>query len=429
MNQTPSTPSPDPTTNPDPTKNPDPTTNPALTTNPVEMTPREMRREAIEGAESVVVKVGTRVLTTPDGKLDLRRIDVLAAQLCRIADTGRQVLMVSSGAVGAGLGKLNLDQRPTGLAQLQAIAAIGQTELIQAYDRGLAKHNRHAAQVLLTAADLRRRTGYLHVRNALTQIHSFGAIAIINENDSVAVSELKTTFGDNDRLAAQVAGLLGDAMLIILSDIEGLFDGDPANPTSKRIDIVESIDDTILGMAQDHRSSSSKGGMASKLKSAQTACSYGHPTIIAPGRVDDVLDRIFALESVGTLFVAPPNPIRGRRRWIATAASVVGSLQLDAGAAEAVRYRGKSLLAIGVTGVVGTFKRGSVVKLEDPWGQEVARGLCNYPSNDVLRILGQPSEMIHEILGHCPYENVIHRDNLVLSIHDTPDKLEGSSPA
>lgn len=413
MNQTPSTPSPNPAGNQGPAAN------------PVAMTPLEIRREAIVGAESVVIKVGTRVLTTPDGKLDLRRIDVLAAQLCRIADTGRQVLMVSSGAVGAGLGKLNLDQRPTGLAQLQAIAAIGQTELIQAYERGLAKHGRHAAQVLLTAADLRRRTGYLHVRNALTQIHSFGAIAIINENDSVAVSELKTTFGDNDRLAAQVAGLLGDAMLIILSDIEGLFDGDPANPNSKRIDIVESIDDTILGMAQDHRSSSSKGGMASKLQSAQTACSYGHPTIIAPGRVDDVLDRIFALESVGTLFVAPPNPIRGRRRWIATAASVSGSLQLDAGAAEAVRYRGKSLLAIGVTGVVGTFKRGSVVKLEDPWGQEVARGLCNYPSSEVLRILGQPSEMIREILGHCPYENVIHRDNLVLSIHDTPDELNG----
>ena len=373
------------------------------------------RREVIENARSVVVKVGTRVLTTEDGKLDRRRIDLLAAQLSRIADTGRQVVMVSSGAVGAGLAKLGLDQRPTGLAQLQAIAAVGQTDLIQAYEHSLEARGHHAAQVLLTASDLRRRSGYLNVRNALTQIHAYGSIAIINENDSVAVQELMTTFGDNDRLAAQVAGLLSDAMLIILSDVDGLYDGPPTDPSSKCIDVVETIDDKVLAMAQDHRGVHSKGGMASKLEAAQVATSHGHPTIIAPGRDDDVLNKIFSEVAIGTLFMPPSKSIRGRRRWIGSAARVAGSLLLDSGAATAVCKNGGSLLAIGITKVNGSFPRGSVVSLHDPSGQEIARGLCNYPSSEVEKILGQPSDKISEILGHRPYENVVHRDNMVLT--------------
>lgn len=375
----------------------------------------EARRAVIEHTRSVVVKVGTRVITTPAGKLDRRRIDLLSAQLCRIADTGRQTLMVSSGAVGSGLGKLGLDQRPTGLAQLQAIAAIGQTDLIQAYDASLTAMGRHAAQVLLTAEDLRRRSGYLHVRNALTQIHAYGAIAIINENDSVAVAELMTTFGDNDRLAAQVSGLLTDALLIILSDVDGLYDGPPSNPASKRIELVEAIDERILSMAQAHRSSSSKGGMSSKLEAAQVATSYGQPTIIAPGRDDQVLDKIFAEIPIGTLFLPPARAIRGRRRWIGTAARIAGSLSLDAGAAAAVCKNGSSLLAIGITRVNGSFQRGSVVSLHDPAGQEIARGLCNYPSSEVEKILGLASDRIAAVLGHRPYECVVHRNNLVLT--------------
>ncbi len=374
----------------------------------------ETRRAVIENARSVVVKVGTRVVTTAEGKLDRRRIDLLAAQLSHIADTGRQTVMVSSGAVGAGLGKLGLDARPTGLAQLQAVAAVGQTDLIEAYESSLKKHGRHAAQVLLTASDLRRRSGYLNVRNALTQIHEYGAIAIVNENDSVAVSELMTTFGDNDRLAAQVAGLLSDAMLIILSDVDGLYDGPPEDPKSKRFEMVESIDDRIMAMAQDHSASHSKGGMASKLEAAQVATSHGQPTIIAPGRDDQVLDKIFSEVAIGTLFVPQEKTIRGRRRWIGTSARVAGSLSLDDGAASAVRNNGSSLLAIGITKVSGSFQRGSVVSLHDPSGQEFARGLCNYPSSEVEMILGQPSHRISEILGHRPYESVIHRDNLVL---------------
>lgn len=376
--------------------------------------PTETRRLVIEHTRSVVVKVGTRVITTEEGQLDRRRIDLLSAQLCRIADSGRQTLMVSSGAVGAGLGKLGLAERPSGLAQLQAIAAVGQTDLIQAYESSLSKMGRHAAQVLLTAADLRRRSGYLNVRNALTQIHAFGAIAIINENDSVAVSELMTTFGDNDRLASQVAGLLSDAILIILSDVDGLYDGAPSDPGSKRLEIVDQIDDKILSMAQIHKSSRSKGGMASKLAAAKVATSHGHPTIIAPGRDDQVLDKIFAGEGIGTLFLPPERSIRGRRRWIGTAATVSGSLVLDPGATKAVCQAGSSLLAIGIQAVHGTFQRGSVVSLVDPDGREIARGLSNYPSSEVAKILRQPSDKISEILGHRPYECVVHRNNLVL---------------
>jgi glutamate 5-kinase len=378
-------------------------------------TTKALRRAAIERARSVVVKVGTRVITRPDGKLDRHRIDLLSAQLCRIADTGRQTVMVSSGAVGAGMGKLGLEQRPAGLAQLQAVAAIGQTDLMQAYQASLAKMSRHASQVLLTAEDLRRRSGYLNVRNALIQIHAYNAIAIVNENDSVAVSELMTTFGDNDRLAAQVAGLLPDAMLIILSDIDGLYDGPPDHPDSKRIELVKTIDDSTMALAQDQQSTHSKGGMSSKLEAAQVATSHGQTTIIAPGRDDQVLDKIFSDVPIGTLFIPPEKSIRGRRRWISSAARVSGSLTLDQGAVDAVCNQGRSLLAIGITDSSGAYQQGSVVSIHNTTGQEIARGLTNYPSSDVHKIIGQPSECISEILGHRPYENVVHRDNLVLS--------------
>lgn len=381
--------------------------------------PESHFRRVLAQARSVVVKVGTRVLTDSDGRLDLRRIDLLSAQLCRIADTGRQTIMVSSGAVGAGLGKLGLDQRPAGLAQLQAIAAIGQTDLIQAYESAISKRGRHAAQVLLTAADLRRRSGYLNVRNALTQIHEYGSIAVINENDSVAVSELMTTFGDNDRLAAQVAGLLNDAILIILSDVDGLYDGPPHDPASRRIELVPTIDERILSLAEDHSGTHSKGGMATKLQAARMATSHGHPTIIAPGRDDQVLDKIFSDQALGTLFLPPERSIRGRRRWIGGAARVAGSLTVDDGAARAVCQKGSSLLAIGISEVNGQFQRGSVVSLYTTGGKEIARGLCNYPSTEVARIMGQPSDRIAGILGHRPYESVIHRDNLVLTGSDT----------
>ena len=377
----------------------------------------QIRQKIIGDTTSVVVKVGTRVLTTPDGRLDRKRIGLLAKQLCRLADAGRQVVMVSSGAVGAGMGKLGLTKRPSGLAQLQAVAAVGQTDLIQAYESAIAAEGRHAAQVLLTPSDLRRRSGYLHVRNALSQIHDFNAIAVVNENDSVAVAELMTTFGDNDRMAAQVAGLLADCLLVILSDVDGLFTGPPEESGSTKIDVVETLDEDVFSLARDPSNldgkSLSKGGMTSKLMAAQLATSHGHNVIIAPGRDDQVLDKIMAGEEIGTLFLAQRS-IRGRRRWIGGSASVEGTLRVDAGAAKAVCETGSSLLAIGILSVEGDFSEGSVVSIQDESGTEIARGLSNYPSKELQQILGQPSDQIASILGHRPYESVIHRNNLVL---------------
>lgn len=378
----------------------------------------DLRRVAIENAGAIIVKVGTRVLTDSRGGLDHRRVGMLSEQLCRIADTGRQTILVSSGAVAAGVAKLGLPERPQVLARLQAVAAIGQADLIQAYERALAPSGRHAAQVLLTLGELRRRNAYLNVRNTLHQIHQLGAIAIINENDSVAVAELQTTFGDNDRLAAAVSGLLPAALLVILSDVEGLFDGRPEEPSSRLLDVVPRIDGSILALARDKLSGVSKGGMFSKLKAAMQATSYGHSTIIAPGRDDQVLDKVLAAQPVGTLFLPHPRSVRGRRRWIGSAAPVAGELVVDHGAAKAICHQGASLLAVGIRGVKGSFPRGSVVSIQDLTGQEIARGLVNYRSDEILSIRGLPSEQIQAVLGKCPYESVVHRDNMALAAEE-----------
>lgn len=373
------------------------------------------RRDAITDATSVVVKVGTRVLTNSSGKLDLHRIEALAQGLCEIAESGRQTIIVSSGAVGAGMGKLGLTERPTGLSRLQAVAAVGQTDLIQAYELAFARCGRHAAQVLLTRSDLKRRDAYLHVRNTLARLHDYGAITVVNENDSVAVSELRTTFGDNDRLASQVAGLLENALLVILSDIEGLFDGPPDQPESQKIDLVETLDSEVLGLASDQQNSVSKGGMGSKLSAAQLATSHGQHVIIGPGKEDQVLQKILRAETIGTLFLPQPNEIRGRRRWIGGSADPEGRLLVDAGAAKALQDNGSSLLAIGIRKVVGDFDAGAVVSVVDPSGIELARGLCNYKSKDAKLICGKANEAIAKTLGKCPYDSVVHRDNMTLT--------------
>ena len=377
---------------------------------------KEHRKRAIDAAEAVVVKVGTRVLTDGRGMLDHHRIAALAAQLCRLADTGRQTILVSSGAVGAGVAKLGLGERPQLLSRLQAVAAIGQADLIQAYERALAPSGRHAAQVLLTAGDLRRRSSYLNVRNALRQIHALGAIAIVNENDSVAVAELSTTFGDNDRLAAAVAGLLNDALLVILSDVDGVYDGPPADANSRVIETIEKVDESILALAVDKLSGVSKGGMLSKLQAAQLANTHGHGAIIAPGRDDHVLDKILAAETIGTLFPAAARSLRGRRRWIGSNAPVAGTLIVDEGAAKAIQQKGASLLAVGIRAVKGKFPRGAVVSIHKLDSTEIARGLINYKSDDVRAIRGVASDEIPAILGKTSYDSVVHRDNMAITV-------------
>lgn len=373
-----------------------------------------VRQEIIAAAHTVVIKVGTRVLTHPDGALNFERIHQLAEELHQIQESGRRVVLVSSGAVGAGMSQLGLAERPTDVARLQAVAAIGQARLIEAYDRTLGIYGRHAAQVLLTADDLDHRSRYLNVRNTLICLLEYGAIPIINENDTVAVEELMATFGDNDGLAARVTTLLGAPLLIILSDVEGLFDGDPSRPDAQLISTVTRMDSTLDAYVCDVRSGLSKGGMLSKLRAARIVTSSGENVILGSGRRPGVLGEILAGKVVGTAFLAQGRTITPWKRWIGFSAQPRGTLHLDAGASQAICRQGRSLLAIGIERVEGEFRKGDVVAVRDDQGLELARGLTNYGSGDLLRIRGMRSQQIAEILGHRPYEEVIHRDNLFI---------------
>jgi glutamate 5-kinase len=379
------------------------------------MNNQSTRQQFIEAAEVWVVKVGSRVLTGTDGRLDRDQIQRLATQLVELANQGRQVVLVSSGAVASGVGRLGLSGRPTDLATLQAVAAVGQAHLIQVYEQTFSEHKRHAAQVLLTAADLDDRKAYLNVRNTLHALLNMGAIPIINENDTVAVDELKTTFGDNDRLAAMVAGLFGKAVLVILSDVRGLFDRDPADPQAQVIETVAKVDASIEDLVRDRKTGISKGGMASKLAAARFVNNSGNPVIIAWGREENVLPRIAGGETLGTLFLPQARGLASRKRWISFTTQCSGSLVVDQGAQKAVCEKGTSLLAIGIRDVVGNFEQGDAVTVITPDGTEFARGLTNYNASEIRQIRGCRSERIAEILGHCPYDEVIHRDNLALS--------------
>lgn len=376
--------------------------------------PDPLRQEIISAAHTVVVKVGTRVLTRPDATLNTERIARLAEELVSIVESGRHVVLVSSGAVGAGVGLLQLDRRPTDVARLQAVAAVGQTHLIQYYDQVFTRHGRRAAQVLLTGEDLNNRQRYLNVRNALHAILEFGAVPIINENDTVAVDELMITFGDNDRLAAMVTSLIRAPLLVILSDVPGLYNGDPSNPESQLISTVKKIDDTVLAYVRDKLTGLSKGGMASKLSAAKMVATAGENCIIASGRQDDVLTQIMAAEPVGTLFLSQGKAISPYKRWLGFSAQPKGRVSVDDGARRAIVEQGRSLLAIGVTHVEGKFLKGDVVALYDAQGQLIGRGLTNYGLEDLNRVKGLKSDRIAQVLGLEPYAEVIHRDNLAV---------------
>lgn len=374
-----------------------------------------LRQEIVTAADTIVVKVGTRVLTTPTGTLDDAQIANLAEQLDHILVAKRQVALVSSGAVGAGMGQLGMTVRPQRLPQLQAVAAIGQSFLVQAYERHLRARGHHAAQVLLTAADLEDRTRYLNVRNTILALFECGAIPIINENDTVSVEEFRTSFGDNDRLAALVTNLLRAPLLIILSDVDGLYDGNPSDAGTKIIPTVTDFNDSIWDCVNDSKRPDSKGGMSSKLHAAHIATRAGENVIIASGRRPDTLERILAAEPVGTLFLAQGDTVTARKRWLGYSVQPRGYLVLDDGARRAVERQGRSLLPIGVTDCGGDFQTGDVVALKDAKGMEFARGMINYSLSDMKRIKGLQTDAIADVLGTCPYDEVIHRDNLLVT--------------
>jgi glutamate 5-kinase len=373
------------------------------------------RQEIIAQAHTLVVKVGTNVLTGADGGLDPDRLQGLADQVQRIRQTGRQVALVSSGAIGAGLGNLGLSKRPTDLRHLQACAAVGQTFLMQAYQECLARHGTHAAQILLTAGDFDSRGRYLNARNTILTLFEWGVLPIINENDTVSVAELR--FGDNDHLAAMVTNLLQAPLLILLTVVEGLYASDPAGGAAgPPLATVPEIDARILEMAGGSRSTLGTGGMRSKLRAARQVTAAGESVILASGARPGVLDAILAGEAVGTLFLPHGVTIPAWKRWLGFTARPRGRLVVDAGARKAVQHGGRSLLPIGVVQVQGGFSKGDVVSLCDAAGEEFARGLTNYSALDAERIVGLRTAQIAELLGGVPYEEVVHRDNLVVIV-------------
>jgi glutamate 5-kinase len=371
------------------------------------------RLDVVSAARTVVVKVGSNVLSRPDDTLDPDRIRALAGQIHRIRQSGRQVVVVSSGAIAAGIGRLKLKGRPTDLPHLQAAAAAGQAHLIRTWDEAFAEFGFHAAQILVTANDFRHRVRYLNVSNTIHTLAEFGAVPVVNENDTVSIEEIK--FGDNDRLAAMVANLLPDPLLVILSIVDGLFDGDPSDPASRRIPMVHGWQDDLRGLALNIKSSRGTGGMQTKLEAVRMATAVGSSVLVACGTRPDVLDRALAGDDVGTLFVASSEPVPAWKRWIGYTLTPRGRLHLDAGATDAVRKNGKSLLAIGVTRVEGDFDEGELVSLIASDGQEFARGLTNYDSGTTRKLAGKRTAEIEQILGHLPFGCVVHRDNLAVT--------------
>jgi glutamate 5-kinase len=373
-----------------------------------------VRQDVVSRAHTVVIKVGTNVLADSAGQLDRARIQSLADQLHRIRTAGRKVVLVSSGAIGAGVGKLGLGKRPSNLPHLQACAAVGQTALMQLYQESLAPHGVHTAQILLTAGDFDSRARYLNVRNTILTLFEYGALPIINENDTVSVAEIK--FGDNDHLAAMVTNLLRAPLLVLLTNVDGLYAEDPrANPAAELLSTVPHIDEAVTGLAGASKSDLGTGGMKSKLRAARLATAAGESVVMANGSLDGILDRVFAAEPVGTLFLPHGTDIPAWKRWVGFTARPKGTITVDDGARRAVVEQGKSLLPVGVKDVAGDFHKGDVVAICTECGQEIARGLSNYSAHDAGRIRGRSREQIAELFGAVPYAELVHRDNLVVT--------------
>src|SRR5262245_44354092 len=318
-----------------------------------------VRQEVVTLAQTVVVKIGTNVLTGPDGTLDRARVRSLADQVQRLRQAGRRVVLVSSGAIGAGVGELGLGTRPSDLRHLQACAAVGQGVLMRAYQEALAAHGVHPAQILLTAGDFDHRVRYLNVRNTILCLLEWNCLPVINENDTVSVAEIR--FGDNDHLAAMVTNLLQAPLLILLTNVDGLYAIDPHDrPDAPLLTTVPAIDRAVTDLAGASKSVLGTGGMRSKLRAARLVTASGESVIMANGAVPNILDRLFAAEPLGTLFLPHGGTLPARKRWIGTTARPRGKLITDAGARAAVEQRGRSLLPIGVVQVSGHFGKGDV---------------------------------------------------------------------
>ena len=367
----------------------------------------------IAQARTLVVKVGSTLVTDEGRGLDAAAIARWASQVAKLRTMGRQVIVVSSGAIAEGMKRLGWQRRPHALHELQAAAAVGQMGLAQCYESCFRGHGLATAQVLLTHADMADRHRYLNARSTLRTLLDLGVVPVINENDTVVTDEIK--FGDNDTLGALVTNLVEADALIILTDQRGLYESDPrTNPDAKFVDEASAEDPRLEAMAGGVGSGIARGGMLTKVLAARRAARSGAHTAIASGREPEVLVRLAQGEAIGTLLAAETMPLAARKQWLADHLTVAGRLRLDAGAVLALVRDGKSLLPIGVVSVEGAFERGEVVACEDPEGREVARGLVNYGAAEARQILRKPSSEIEATLGYVGEPELIHRDNLVL---------------
>jgi glutamate 5-kinase len=372
------------------------------------------RKTIMTKARRIVIKVGSAVLTSSDRGLDQGRIERLASDISTIMDQGREVILVSSGAIAAGLAKLGLKKaKGMPLSLKQAAASVGQSSLMWMYEKTFGAHGRKVAQVLLTREDLSNRTRFLNARGTLQTLLDYGVVPIINENDTVSVDEIK--FGDNDNLSGMVVHLVDGDLLVILSDIDGLYTADPkSDPRAELIPLVEKITTEIERGAGDAQSMVGTGGMRSKILTAKKVGAYGAPMVIVNGKQNGVLRALFEGRDVGTLFLPKPDKQDSRKHWIAYTVSSAGRLVIDDGGREALLHKGKSLLPGGVVRVEGNFKIGDCVTCVDRSGTDFARGLVKYSAAELELIKGLKTSQIASVLGHKDYDEVIHRDDLVI---------------
>ena len=373
----------------------------------------DIRLETVSSVKKILIKIGSAVLTGSDG-LDLKIIDSLAQDMCDLTRRGFSIVVVTSGAIASGKHRLGLAGPLKSMPEKQATAAIGQGRLMRVYSKAFEKNNLFVAQILLTLADLTDRQRYLNIRNTLSTLMEWHVTPIINENDTVAVDEIK--FGDNDNLAAMIANVIEADLLINLTATDGLYDCNPSqSKKAKLIPLIREITDAIESAATDETSFVGTGGMKSKIMAAKKVTSIGIPCIIAPGKRKKVLSEIMAGREIGTLFLPQTSRINSKKYWIAFTLRPRGRLIIDDGAKKALLDKGKSLLPSGITAVEGDFGTGDPVTCVDGEGTLLAKGLVNYSADDIRRILGLKTSQIFHALGHKDYDEVIHRDNLVIS--------------
>jgi len=369
----------------------------------------------LKKARRVVVKIGSGVLTLDHG-LNTSIIDTITDQIACLWDRGTEVILISSGAIASGVKKMGFEKRPEGIPARQAAAALGQAGLILAYDKAFSRYNRKVAQILLTRDDLSNRRRYLNARNTINTILSWGAIPVINENDTVVIEEIK--LGDNDNLAAMITLLMDADILINLTDIEGLYDKDPRNnPDACLISEVTEITKEMEMSACGIPGNLGTGGMLSKLKAAKKLSQAHIPMVIAKGLNPQILNDLCSGQAQCTYFIPGKKRLNSRKCWLAFNLTPMGTIVLDKGAEDAIMKKGKSILPIGIISVKGDFKMGAPVVIESNDGRTIGKGLVNYSSSDIISIMGCKSDMISKVLGSKPYNDVVHRDNLAI-IHD-----------